>query len=189
MSFRKEIDEAVAELRNGGIILYPTDTIWGVGCDACNETAVRKVFALKKRPIEKTAVLLVSSVEMLGHYVTDIHPKIYTLHDYHTRPVTVIYDHPQNLPAIHIAAEGTVAIRIVQDEFCKGLIDALGAPIVSTSANIGGEPFPSNFAEITDAVKEGVDYIVKYRQTDLEEREPSVIIKLSDKEEFDFLRM
>lgn len=188
MSYREEIDDIVSYLRNGGLILYPTDTIWGIGCDACNEVAIKKVFELKKRSLDKKMVILVSDSEMLSHYVEKIHPKINAINDYHERPVTIIYENAKNLPEINIDPSGTIAIRIVKDEFCQAMIRGLGAPIISTSANVSGEPFPDNFSEISTEIKNGVNYIVRYRQNDTTKNQPSVIVKLSEKEELDFLR-
>lgn len=188
MSYREEIDNIIPHLKNGGLILYPTDTIWGIGCDACNEAAILKVFALKKRSLDKKMVILVADSEMLSNYVAKIHPKINSINDYHARPVTVIYDQAKNLPAINVDPRGTIAIRIVKDEFCQAMITALGTPIISTSANISGEPFPDNFSEISQEIKKGVNYIVRHRQNDLNKNAPSVIVRLSEKGELDFLR-
>jgi L-threonylcarbamoyladenylate synthase len=188
MSYREEIDDIIPYLKNGGLILYPTDTIWGIGCDACNETAIQKIFALKKRSIDKKMVILVADSKMLSHYVVKIHPKINAINDYHERPVTVIYDEAKNLPAINIAPTGSIAIRIVKDEFCQAMIRALGRPIISTSANISGEPFPDHFNEISPEIKNGVNYMVRYKQNDTSKNKPSVIVKLSEKGELNFLR-
>jgi L-threonylcarbamoyladenylate synthase len=188
MSYREEIDDIIPYLRNGGLILYPTDTIWGIGCDACNEVAIQKVFALKNRSLDKKMVILVADSEMLSHYVMQVHPKINAINDFHERPVTIIYDNAKNLPTLNIGPTGTIAIRIVKDEFCQAMIRALGSPIISTSANISGEPFPENFNEISRAIKNGVNYIVRHRQNDLSKNQPSVIVELTEKKELNFLR-
>lgn len=188
MSYKEELDDIIPYLRNGGLILYPTDTIWGIGCDAFNEVAVKKVFDLKKRSYDDKLIILVSDAEMLSNYVSRIHPKINAINDYHERPVTIIYNHPKNLPDFNLNEEGAIAIRIVKDDFCKSIITALGAPIVSAAANITGEPFPANFNQVSRSIKEGVNYVVRYRQDDNSKSLPSVIVRLTDKEELDFIR-
>lgn len=183
-----EIALIVPILTKGGSILYPTDTIWGIGCDACNVTAVDNIFKLKQRSKEKGFVLLVADNEMLHQYVERVHPKIQNLLDYHTRPVTVVYDKAKNLPADVVSSDGSIAIRIVQDDFCKEMIKAFGGPIVSTSANISTHPSPKNFKEVSEPIINGVDYVVQHRQEDVSEHLPSVIVKLSNKKELHFIR-
>ncbi len=184
----EKFDEILTVLRRGGVILYPTDTIWGVGCDATNSAAVERILEIKNRPAEKGLVLLVSSIDMLKRFVQKVHPRIETLLSFHDRPLTVIYENPLGLASNVLAKDGTVAIRIVQDYFCKELIGQLGKPIVATSANIGGQPFPTHFGEISSDVLEEVDFVVKYKQDSREKKEPSVIVKLNDIEELDFIR-
>lgn len=188
MNSNEEIQLILPILKNGGSILYPTDTIWGIGCDACNVEAVEQIFQLKQRDKEKGFVLLVDSNKMLHKYVAQVHPKIQNLLDYHTRPVTVIYEQAKNLPQEVVSNDGSIAIRIVQDQFCKDLIKSFGRPIVSTSANISNEPSPTHFEEVTLPIKEGVDYIVTHRQDEIKEAQPSVIVKLSKKNELNFIR-
>ncbi|HMG14838.1 MAG TPA: L-threonylcarbamoyladenylate synthase [Saprospiraceae bacterium] len=175
-------------LEQGGVILYPTDTIWGLGCDATNIEAIEKIIHIKERSPEKGFVLLVDSLEMLKNFVKYIHPKIETLLSYHNRPLTVIYPDPKNLPTKVFAPDGSAGIRITKDEFCKELIWGLGKPIISTSANLTGEAFPANFGEINSLIIQQVDYVVKYRQNDHRAHEPSVIVKMSGKKELEFLR-
>lgn len=177
-------------LETGGLILYPTDTIWGVGCDATDPIAVEKVFALKNRPRHKPFILLVSSIEMLRNYVEHLHPRIETLLIYHNRPLTIIYEKAKNLPSNAIADTGSVGIRLVQDPFCNQLIENFGKPLVGTSANISDEPFPNHFGEVSSAIIQGVDYVVKHRQGEKEMGQPSVIARLNDpvKGELEFLR-
>lgn len=188
MMYDTEIEETVAVLRNGGLILFPTDTIWGIGCDACNPEAIQKIYDLKQRDASKPFVLLVSSLDMLKNYVRHVHPRIETLLVHHVRPLTVVYDKGRNLPSISIAADGSVAIRVSTDPFCTAIIEAFGYPVVATSANISNEPFPKNFQEISSAVKKGVNLIVKPRRKMEEDPEPSVIVKLSRRGELVFLR-
>jgi L-threonylcarbamoyladenylate synthase len=184
-----EIKSVVSIIQQGGIILYPTDTVWGIGCDPFNKAAVDKIFDIKQRTREIGFVLLVSNQAMLDHYVLKIEPKIQNLLDYHTRPVTVVYNKPQNLPEYLLAADGSIAIRIVQDDFCQQLITELGSPLVSTVANMDNEAFPQNYAEISPKIILQMDYVVQYRQNDKNKSEPSVIIKLlPNKEELFFIR-
>ncbi len=183
-----DLEPILACLESGGTILYPTDTIWGIGCDATNADAVAKVYHLKDRQPDKPFVLLVSSIEMLKEYVEHVHPRVETLLLFHERPLTIIYEQAKNLPAISFGSDGSIAIRVTQDPFCKVLIDAFGKPLVSTSANISNEPFPNHFGEISSAVIIGVDHVVKYRTMDKDMNQPSVIAKLGENGELEFLR-
>lgn len=183
-----DLDGAVKTLLNGGLILYPTDTIWGIGCDATNAKSVDQVYDLKRRDRSKPLIILVDSIAMLRNYVAHLHPRLETLLIYHVRPLTVVYEHAINLPANLVGKDGSIAIRIVQDPYCKALISAFGRPLVSTSANISNEPFPSNFGSVSSEIIQGVDYVVKHRQHEKVNGKPSVMVKLSDKEELIFLR-
>ena len=186
---RDDISEIVRLLEGGGIICYPTDTIWGIGCDATNEAAVARISALKGRAPDKGYVLLVSSIEMLKRYVPKIHPRLETLLSFHQRPLTIVYERGvAGLPAAAKAPDGSAAIRVAQDEFCQQLIEAFGKPLISTSANKSGEPFPPTFGAISSEILGGVDYVVKYRQDDKEPGEPSSIAKLDRHHELDFIR-
>jgi len=182
------LDDITTILEQGGIILYPTDTIWGIGCDACNSEAVKKIYDLKKRDYAKPFVLLVDSIEMLKAHVQEVHPKIDTLLMHHIRPLTVVYNQGKNLAPNAIGSDGSVAIRIVQDEFCKKMIRNFGRPVVATSANVSNEPFPSNFGSIRSDIIQGVDYVVKLRQHEKVAGAPSVIVTLSNRGELVFLR-
>ncbi len=183
-----ELDQIVDTLEQGGVIIYPTDTIWGIGCDATNQDAVDKIYEIKERPKSKPFILLVNGIKMLHEYVNNIHPRLETLLCYHRRPLTVVYEAPKNLPSNVVASDGTVAIRIAQDMFCQQLIETFGKPLIATSANKSSEPFPSNFGSISFDIMQQVDYIVDYKREDESERDPSVIVKLSDKSELIFLR-
>lgn len=186
---RDDISEIVRLLEGGNIICYPTDTIWGIGCDATNEAAIEKVSALKGRAPDKGYVLLVSDIDMLKRYVTKIHPRLETLLSFHVRPLTVVYERNiTGLPASVKAPDGSVAIRVAGDEFCQELIRAFGKPLVSTSANKSGEPFPPTFGGISSEILGGVDYVVKHRQDDKEPGEPSSIAKLDRHQELEFIR-
>jgi L-threonylcarbamoyladenylate synthase len=188
---RDDISEIVSLLEEGKIILYPTDTIWGIGCDATNEEAIEKISALKRRKPDKSYVMLVDSIEMLKLYAPKVHPRIETLLTFHDRPLTVVYDRfsgVTGLPPAARAADGSAAIRVAKDPFCQKLIAAFGKPLISTSANISGAPFPAHFGEISSEILAEVDYVVKFRQDDKEPREPSVIAKVDRRGELDFLR-
>lgn len=183
-----EIDLIVQKLAAGNTILYPTDTIWGLGCDATNAAAVERIYEIKNRPKDKPFILLVDGIDMLHEYVDNIHPRLETLLFYHERPLTVIYDTPKNLPDIAMGPDKTVGIRVTQDLFCKTIIEQLGKPIVATSANKSDRPFPRNFGSIDIEVIKESDYVVKYKQDDQSESAESVIVKVSDKAELVFLR-
>ncbi|MDR1877741.1 MAG: threonylcarbamoyl-AMP synthase [Flavobacteriaceae bacterium] len=174
---QEEIRKAVEILRNGGIILYPTDTIWGIGCDATNEEAIEKIFALKQRPKSKNLILLVDSERRLQDIV-DVPPLAWDLIDLSEKPLTLIYDAPKNLPKNLISEENTIGIRLTQDKFCKNLISKLNKPLVSTSANISGEPSPENFSSISTKILEGVDYIINLRHEKNKNYAASSIIQL-----------
>ena len=177
MNFENDIQNCLTVLQNGGIILYPTDTIWGIGCDATNETAVAKIYALKKRPDEKSMLVLVADERQLNQYITLPHPEITEYLKAAAKPTTVIYEGAVNLADNLISSDGSIGIRVVNDEFCKQLIKRFRKPIVSTSANISGEPAPQIFADITAAIKNGVDYVVPHRQSETKAASPSAIIK------------
>jgi L-threonylcarbamoyladenylate synthase len=188
MNFEKDIEESVKVLKSGGIILYPTDTIWGIGCDATNENAVQKIFSLKERPEKKSFIVLVSEGKEINNYVANADKKIVEYLTKTKKPTTVIYEHAKNIAQNLISNDGTIAIRIVKDEFCNALIHQFKKPIVSTSANISGEASPENFHAINSAIKNGVDYIVQHRQNDLSKSSPSSIIKLSKQGEIEVIR-
>lgn len=183
-----EIQSVVSVIQKGGIILYPTDTVWGIGCDPFNSDAVNKLLVVKQQDFKKGFVLLVNDQEMLKKYVPKVEPKIQNLLDYHIRPVTVVYDKAVDLPDYLLAKDGSVAIRITQDAFCQELITKLGTPLISTIANISNEPIPKIFNEISAKIIQQMDYVVQHRQNDTKKSTPSVIITLSSKEEMIFLR-
>lgn len=185
----KDNIEVVADiLVDGGIICYPTDTIWGIGCDATNTDAIQKVNTLKGRPNGKGYVLLVDSIQMLKNYITELHPRIETLLEYHERPLTIIYPNAKNLPKEVCGEDGSVAIRLTNCSFCQAVIGALGAPIISTSANLSGVPFPKTFGEISSEIIEKVDYIAKERRWDKTNGQPSTIAYVNDDGMLEFIR-
>lgn len=185
---KDDLEEIVNILDEGGVILYPTDTIWALGCDAYNEEAIDKIYKIKNRPKGKPLAILVNSIEMIKSHIAEMHPKIETLLAYHERPLTVIYDKARKLPQKMLSPDGSVAIRMVQDPFCSELIQLLGRPIVSSSANVTGEPFPVNFGHISSDILSKADYIVRHMQDDKSHHEPSVVIKMSKKAELIFVR-
>ena len=162
----------------GGFILYPTDTIWGIGCDATNEEAVRKVYALKRRSDHKAMLLLMDSSAKLNYYVQEVPDVAWDLIELADSPLTVIYSGARNVAPNLLAEDGSVGIRITQEEFSHKLCERFRKPLVSTSANVSGAPSPANFSEISETIKSGVDYIVRYRQEDLSKAAPSHIINL-----------
>jgi L-threonylcarbamoyladenylate synthase len=177
MQFSIDIDKCLTTLKSGGLILYPTDTIWGIGCDATNDKAVEKIYALKKRINTKTMIILLAEEKDLLQYVLEPDLRIFDYIKGAYKPTTVIYENARGIAGNLIDENGTVAIRIVNDPFCKELIQQLGKPLVSTSANISGYPPPAVFSDIDLAIKNGVDYIVQHRQNDLYIAAPSSIIK------------
>ena len=183
-----QLDDAIAQLESGGLILYPTDTIWSIGCDATNPAAVEKLTSLKQRNSDKPFILLADSLDMVRQYVDHVHPRIETLLHYHVRPLTMIYENGVNLPLNVLNDQQEVAFRIPMDDFCKSLIRNFGRPIIASAAKVEGAPYPKYFGEISSAILQGVDSVVKYRQTDRKVGLPSVIAKLSEKEELEFLR-
>ena len=175
--FLNDIDNCLTVLKNGGIILYPTDTIWGIGCDATNADAVAKIYALKNRAEEKSMIVLLADTKAIVQYVTQPDFAVQDYLQQVTKPTTVIYDGAIGLAENVINKDGTVAIRIVKDEFCNHLIKRLKQPMVSTSANISGTPSPATFSEISDTIKNGVDYIVQHRQKEVLPVAASAIIR------------
>lgn len=171
------IHDAAEGLIVGKTLLYPTDTVWGLGCDATNEEAIKQLEKIKNRPEEKSFILLVDSVAMLERYVSGFPEVIYDLIDFAVKPLTIIYDKPFNLPESILAADGSIAIRVTEDLNCKKLIQRLRKPLVSTSANLSGQPTPGHFSEISNKIKDSVDLILNER---LEEnmRTPSSIIRV-----------
>jgi L-threonylcarbamoyladenylate synthase len=177
MNFEKDIEHSLKVLRSGGIILYPTDTIWGIGCDATNKDAVEKVYLLKKRPDNKSLIILLADERDLLSYVSAPDMEIFVYLNTVRKPTTVIYDGAIGLAENVVNEDGSVGIRIVKDPFCKHLIKRLGKPLVSTSANIAGKPAPQVFKEIDPLILQGVDYCVKYRQDDLSPHQPSSVVR------------
>jgi L-threonylcarbamoyladenylate synthase len=179
MNFETDIEEALSVLQNGGLILYPTDTVWGIGCDATNAAAVAKIYALKKRSDEKSMIVLLADEKDIPNYVTQPNPKVFDYIKGIHKPTTFIYQNAINLAKNIISADGSIGIRITSDLFCKKLIRRFGKPLVSTSANISGYPAPAIYQDIDYEIKSGVDYIVQHRQDDVTAASPSAIVKLN----------
>lgn len=185
---KEEIDKCLQVLNAGGIILYPTDTIWGIGCDATNENAVAKIFELKSRPETKSMIILMDYTSRLAGYIREVPQQAYELMELSEQPLTVVLDGAKNLAPNIVSTDGSIGVRIVMDEFCRNLISRLRKPLVSTSANISGDRAPSSFSEVSDKIKSGVDYIVRLRQSEKISNKPSTIIKVSRGGEIKFIR-
>lgn len=173
------VQAAEEELLLGNVILYPTDTVWGIGCDAENVAAVQKIVKLKERDASKAMILLVADQQMLLHYVQSLPADFEQLAEKQNRPTTYVFSHPKNLPEAVLAKDGTVAVRITTEPFCHRLIRQISRPIVSTSANISGEPTPKTFADVSEEIKQRVDHVVQWRQEESLEAKPSRIIKIN----------
>jgi L-threonylcarbamoyladenylate synthase len=187
-AMKNEIKKCVEVLKKEGTILYPTDTIWGIGCDATSQKAVEKIYHLKKRVESKSLIILLADMKEISKYVKTVPDIARDLMKNVERPLTIIYPNAQNLAKNVIAEDHSIAIRIVKNEFCKSLIRAFGKPIVSSSANIAGEPAPMVFKRISKEIVDHVDYVVKMYQDVLQEVKPSRIIKLKENGEFHIIR-
>jgi L-threonylcarbamoyladenylate synthase len=177
INFLQEVETALAQLRTGGVILYPTDTVWGLGCDALNEKAIQKIYKIKQRDDSKSLIILVADERDILQYVAAPDLAVFDFIESQQKPTTIIFDSAINLPDALIAADGSIAIRIAKDNFCRHLLKRLRKPIVSTSANKSGEPSPKFFDEISNPIKGEVDYITQWRQTDKTPSRPSQIIR------------
>jgi L-threonylcarbamoyladenylate synthase len=184
----EDIKNACKIMMEGGIILYPTDTIWGIGCDATNEDAVRRVYEIKQRSDSKAMLVLTDSFTKVNFYVDDLPDIAYDLVDLSTKPLTIIYSKARNLAPNLIAADGSVGIRVTNEMFSQALCRQFRKATVSTSANVSGQPSPTCFADISDEIKSKMDYIVKYHQDDMSPAKPSSIIKLTHKGEVTIIR-
>lgn len=174
-----QINNCIEALKAGNLILYPTDTVWGIGCDATNPEAVKKVYALKQREDSKALICLAANQAMLERHVKEVPDAAYDIMDLATKPTTIVFDEPQGLAENLIASDNTIAIRVASDKFCQYLINKFGKPIVSTSANVSGFPTPKQFNEISPEILKGVDYVVNLPDEN-KNPSPSSIIKLSN---------
>ena len=185
---KEDIVKALEVLHNGGIILYPTDTIWGLGCDATNVEAVEKIYKIKQLNDQKSLLVLLYNPGKIPSYVKEIPEVIWDLIELTDKPLTIIYSDAKNLAKNLIADDGSIGIRIADDPFCQKLIQRFKKPIVSTSANISGDKAPSNFSEINDNIIDLVDYVVQWRQDDYSKAQASGIIKLKNNGEIQIIR-
>lgn len=176
---QNQLKETLHHLKKGNTILYPTDTVWGVGCDATNYDAVTKIYNLKQRDNSKAMICLVSDFKMLEYYIEDIPEVAYNILKYANKPTTIIYDKPRRISENIVAPNNTLAIRVVREGFANALIKAFKKPIVSTSANISGQPTPKSYSKISNAILKGVDYVVNL-PNESKKTTPSSIIKLTN---------
>ena len=179
MKMHDEINKCVEVLKKGGVILYPTDTVWGLGCDATNDKAIERIYEIKKRNESKALICLVSDFKMLNQYVEDVPEVAYDILKYANKPTTIIYDKPIRIAENLVPEENTLAIRVASDDFCKQLIRKYRRPLVSTSANLSGAATPGNYDEISEEIKGAVDYVVNWNRNK-KKAKPSAIIKLSN---------
>jgi L-threonylcarbamoyladenylate synthase len=185
---RDEVNKALEIIQAGGIILYPTDTIWGIGCDATNASAVEKVIKLKGRPESKSLIILLDTENRLESYVSEVPEIAYELIEYAENPLTIVFSGAKNLAPNVINQDKSIGIRISKHPFCHQLVQRLRKAIVSTSANISGQNSPKNFSDISDEILNGVDYVVDFEQNDLSEKKASTIMKLEPNGCFSFIR-
>lgn len=177
--FEKDVEHCLAVLNEGGTILYPTDTVWGIGCDATNPEAVDKVYSIKERPSSKSMIVLLTDEKDILKYVANPDPSVFDYLKSVSRPTTVVYDGAIGLAQNLIGDDGSIAIRLVQDKFCRHLLKRFRKPIVSTSANLSGEQTPAVFTEILNPIRTAVDYVVHYRQDDDKRAQSSAVVKLN----------
>lgn len=185
---KDDIKKAFFALREGGIIVYPTDTIWGIGCDATNAPAVQRLYEIKQREPEKSMLVLVDSPGMLEAHVAQVPEIAWELLDVNDKPMTIIYPKAKNLAENLPATDGSVGIRLTSDPFCQQLIRRLRKPLVSTSANFSGQPAPAFFSEISPEILEKANYVVRWRQDEQTRAKPSSIIKIGLKNEIQIIR-
>ncbi|MBC7418933.1 MAG: threonylcarbamoyl-AMP synthase [Pedobacter sp.] len=183
-----EIRKSLEILKSGGVILYPTDTIWGLGCDATNEEAVQKLLQLKNRPAEKSLIIILNTDNKLQSYLTEVPEVAYDLIEFAENPLTIIFSGAKNLAPSVINTDGSIGIRIVKHEFCSALLERFRKPIVSTSANLSGQPSPRFFDEMDPELLAKVDYVVDFEQEKRTLNKPSTIIKLGFSGQFCFIR-
>lgn len=185
---KEDINRSLEVLRNGGVILYPTDTVWGIGCDATNAEAISRIYKIKKRDDSKSMLVLLDNESRLSSYVREIPEVAWELIEVTDNPLTIIYPGAKNLAANLVAEDGSVGIRIARDKFCMELIGRFKKPLVSTSANVSGEKAPAIFDEISPCIRSSVDYIVNWRRNDTKKSAPSSIIKIDDAGRFIIIR-
>lgn len=185
---KDEVARALKIVQEGGIILYPTDTIWGIGCDATNSEAIQKIYKLKQRDEKKSMIILLDTENKLESYISDVNPLAYELIEYAERPLTLVMPGAKNISPSLVNADGSIGVRVVKHPFCQQLIQRLRKPLVSTSANVSGRPSPQYFSQIDIEIVNGVDYVVDVDQQDTEIKTPSTIMRLAPNGSFEFLR-
>ena len=185
---RDEVAKAFKIVQEGGIILYPTDTIWGIGCDATNTEAIEKIYKLKQRDESKSMIILLDTDNKLQSYIREVPDIAFDLIEFAENPLTLIMPGAKNISPALIAADGSVGIRVVKHDFCQQLIQRLRKPLVSTSANISGAASPLNFGQISPEIIDGVDYVVDLEQYDTAQKKPSTIMRLAPDGRFEFIR-
>ena len=185
---RDEVVKALKVLQEGGIILYPTDTIWGIGCDATNTEAIKKIYTLKQRDEAKSMIILLDTDNKLDSYIQEVPSIAYDLIEYAQNPLTLVMPGAKNISPTLISADGSVGVRVAKHEFCQQVIQRLRKPLVSTSANISGRPSPQNFRQIEQEIIDGVDYVVDLEQHDMQQKQPSTIMRLNPDGRFEFIR-
>ncbi|HQH40304.1 MAG TPA: L-threonylcarbamoyladenylate synthase [Bacteroidales bacterium] len=186
--FGNDVNQALKTLQMGGIIIYPTDTIWGIGCDATNRAAVERVYSIKKRTEQKAMIVLMPEISWLSSYIRYVPEVAFQLIEIADKPLTLVLEGAFNLASNLMAPDGSIAVRIVRDPFCKALLEKFRKPIVSTSANFSGEPAPALFTDIEPRLLAMVDYVVTWRQNDLTPGKPSSIIRLGPGGEVSIIR-
>lgn len=179
--------EALTTLRKGGVILYPSDTVWGIGCDARNEAAVNSVYELKQRPVEKSMIVLISDIKQLSLYVEQVPDVAWDIVEFAEKPLTVVYPKGKNVAPNVLGADGSIAVRVLKDDFCRNLVYKFGRAIISTSANLSGKPTPRRLEDIDESLKHKVDYILQPPKENAN-TQPSTIIRLGLGGEIEFLR-
>lgn len=185
---RDEVKKAFDVIQQGGIILYPTDTIWGIGCDATNTEAIQKIYALKQRAQEKSMIILLDTENKLESYIREVPAIAFDLIEFAENPLTLVMPGAKNISPAIISEDGSVGVRVSKHPFCQQLIQRMRKPLVSTSANISGQPSPQNFMQISAEIIDGVDYVVDVDQHDLSEKRPSTIMRLDPSGMFEFIR-
>ncbi len=185
----EEVNKSVTLLRQGKILLYPTDTVWGIGCDATNAKAVDRIFKLKNRQEQKSMIVLLADKEKIKEYVQEVPSIAYDLIENAASPITLVYGKAKNLPKNLVASDGSIAIRVVKGDYCVEVIRSLGKPLVSTSANISGEPAPLTFDQISEAIKQKVDYVVEVHRSRIRAVRPSTVLKLEENGTFTVIRL
>ena len=188
MLFDDKLSDIIKTLESDGVLLHPTDTVWGLGCSAMSEKGINKIYDIKQRKKSQPLLMLVDSIKMLKKYVPHIHPRIETLLIFHNKPLTVVYPDVQRLPEFALASDKSAAIRVIYDPYCARIVSLLGCPLMSTSANISGEPTPTYLENVADRIIQGVDFVARHKQNVELSGSASVMISYDAEGELNFLR-